>query len=702
MVPQHHDVPFGYAPFNLETIAVDELAAGARHLAILGIPGIGKTTALAVIALNALGELTFETMEDIADAVDAAAKEAAGADDEEAARLRQRRKEIEARALARLRELRTGGDEEAGTAVEGADWRALTPMLIHAADLPLDPEVVGETVDPAELLVRAIQRRVGPVTQRTIPRFVYRSVAAGRALVLVDGFDELSAALRAQKLQWLRRFVAAYPDNLIYVVGPAEGYGPLLDLGFTPVFLRPWTDHDMRTAVDKWATAWPAMAGGGRKRLAPTPDDRTLQRAAANTRARTPLDLTLKIWATFADDETEAGRLGWYGAYLRRQLGADLPDSARDAVEMAAAHVLDEGGFGLPRTQLQAYLTGQLAGADGKPPINVDDLLRDLAGRHRLMAAYADGVVAFRHGLICNYLAAECIARDEARDPADLLGRPAWRDAFPFLAARTSVDRAVVEVLSAQPDLLYTNLFEVARWLPDAPEGTARWRGEVFKRLSRALMAPTQFPAVRERALAALVSARDPNTLYIFRQALRVEDARVRTLACLGLGALGSTEAIKDLASMLADDARDVQLAAALALGAIGSERAMEIMVRGLVQGEEQVRRAAAEALAAIPTEGHSIIRDAADDEDMMLRRAAAFGLRRIKAPWALAALYRLMLEDAQWYVRSAAEEAFTQARDPQAIGLRRYPPTDQMLWLVSWAAARGEGVPPARPPTRC
>ena len=694
VVPQHLDLPFGDAPFNLETLSLVDLASGGRRLAILGLPGAGKTTALAAIALHALGELRFETLSEMVDAVDTAMHE--GMSEEEIEKLRRRQQEIEERAMARLRELQLTEDVDGAAVapVARVDWRVFTPMLIHLAEIELNPAVIGPEVDPAEPLVRAIQGRVGPVTQRTIPRFVYRRVASGQALLLIDGYDDLPPDLRAEKLAWLRHFVEVYPDNLIYIVGPAEGYGPLVNLGFSPVFLRPWTEQDARTLAEKWAAAWPTIARRGR-RLAAPPDERALRQATTNVRARTPLDLTLKVWAAYAGDAREAGRLGWYDAYVQRQLGPDLPEPARGALEMAAARILDGDGFGIARSELSALFTKAVTGPEegAKLAVNVDGFLRDLTGKHRLMKVYPGDVMVFNHPVLCRYLAAEHAAGNETRAVADLLNVPAWRDAFPFLAARTDIERAVAALLASQTDLLSSSLFEIARWLPDA-NPSARWRGEVFKRLARVLTAPAQFPSVRERAMAALVSSRDENTLFIFRQALQAQDAGVRRLACLGIGALGVTDGIKDLTPMLSDGDRDVRLAAALALGAIGSERAMEIMVRGLLEGEEDLKRAVAEALAAIPGEGHGVIRDAVDDEDMQIRRAAVFGLRRIKAAWALVALYRLMLEDSQWYVRSAAEEAFAQARDPQAAGLKRYPPAEEILWLVNWAAGRGEGVP--------
>jgi HEAT repeat protein len=78
----------------------------------------------------------------------------------------------------------------------------------------------------------------------------------------------------------------------------------------------------------------------------------------------------------------------------------------------------------------------------------------------------------------------------------------------------------------------------------------------------------------------------------------------------------------------------------------------------------------------------------------MMIRRAAVFGLARIRAAWSLSLLYRALLEDEQWYVRNAAEQAFREAERPEEAGVERHPEADALSWLVSWAAERGEGVP--------
>lgn len=194
--------------------------------------------------------------------------------------------------------------------------------------------------------------------------------------------------------------------------------------------------------------------------------------------------------------------------------------------------------------------------------------------------------------------------------------------------------------------------------------------------------------------MAALVGSRDKNVMFILRQALRSTDPDVRRLGCVGMGALGETDAIKDLEPMLKDVSPDVQLSAGMALGAIGTEAALTAMLGGFVEGEQELRQAVAEALAAVPGEGHAVLRDAMTSQEMMLRRAAVFGLARIKAAWAISLLYRALLEDEQWYVRNAAEEAFLEAEGLEATGALRHPDADSLSWLIAWAAAKGEGVP--------
>jgi HEAT repeat protein len=272
--------------------------------------------------------------------------------------------------------------------------------------------------------------------------------------------------------------------------------------------------------------------------------------------------------------------------------------------------------------------------------------------------------------------------------------RPAWSQAIAYAAMHSNIEPAVRARLSAPPDMLQSHVVEAARWLAYASPD-ASWRGPLLKQLGNMLIAPSQYPATRDRVAAALVSTRDKNTLFVFRQAVRKASPELRMVGALGIGALGQAEAASDLIPLLQDQDTEVQLAAGLALAAIGTDQAVEAMVEALTQGSEQLRQAIAEAFAAIPDEGYPVLYDAIRDEDMMLRRAAVFGLRRIDTTWSLIAIYRAFLEDDQWYVRFAAQQAFQELQYGRDNGPVGHPPAEAMTWLAHWAAQHGEKLPP-------
>jgi HEAT repeat protein len=131
-----------------------------------------------------------------------------------------------------------------------------------------------------------------------------------------------------------------------------------------------------------------------------------------------------------------------------------------------------------------------------------------------------------------------------------------------------------------------------------------------------------------------------------------------------------------------------------MALGALGTDDALQPMVVALTSGSEPLRQTMAEAFAAMPEEGYPTLFEAVSEDDFMLRRAAIFGLRRLRTTWALVAIYRAFLEDEQWYVRSAAQQAFQELTYGRTVSPTiAYPKIEEISWLQEWATKRGEAV---------
>jgi HEAT repeat protein len=730
VVPHIVDHPYLHAVYNLDTLTINDLSAGDRAIAILGAPGSGRTTALMAITLQSLGKITFPTPFDKVQArLDQ--EEAEMSEKQRAVRVKERVL-MEQRARERLA-TEKGMTWNAETSEELKNkiplFNQLMPIYVHMGNLNLSGQnEYGAEVDPAEPIVRAVQHTVGRVTASTIPRYLYDRLNRGLVLLLIDGYDELPQREQPLARAWLKALLEQYKDNFIIVTGPHVGYAELTGLGFTPVYMRPWSDMDAHWSAHRLAESWAAF---GKKRRAKTAklDDDAIARGRANIRAYTPFELTLKTWTNYAEDAERPGFEGWFQAYLARQLNttADLPLTALlPNLTRIAALQIDEGYITPQRLQALA-ITGEAFGiqdtqtmpaAENAP--SVDDLrpentaetakekkdedsetttaqgrLLGLLRRGGLLVRYRGDRYQFKHPVIAAYLAGLTL-KDAQRDIVRAkAAQPNWSPVLAYAAAHTNLDLVVRDRLTAPSDLLYSNIMEVARWMAFAPNDAA-WRGAILKLLNDLVSAPTQFSLVRARATAALISTRDfKNAAYTFRRAARNLAPEIRRLAALGMGATGDPETVKDLIPLLDDQDMDTRVTAGLALGAIGSDEALEAMVIAFTSYDEPVRQAIAEQFALLPDEGHPILFEAMNEPDMAMRRAAIFGLHRTRTVWGLIAIYRAFLEDEQWYVRSAAQQAFEELQFGRAEPpTRHYPTPDQIAWLSEWAAEKGEQLP--------
>lgn len=303
-----------------------------------------------------------------------------------------------------------------------------------------------------------------------------------------------------------------------------------------------------------------------------------------------------------------------------------------------------------------------------------------------ILNAYRKGRYQFRHPIMAAYLGALALEEADEELVLEKHANPDWEYAFNYLAQIRDVDFIVAEKLSQPLDVLHENILTLTTWLKFAgPE--VSWRNNLLKYLGTLMVASNQFSLVRERVAAALVNSKDEGAIVILRRAVQSQNPDSRRAGCLGLGALSDTGALDALVQVAVQDPNvDTLTAATLALVAIGTDEALETVVDLLeISSDKDIRRAIAESLAANRTMGYLTLYEALKADDMMLRRAAVFGLGRIRTDWALIALNETFLEDEEWYVRSAAQVVFQQVYEDSLRGVKRYPDIPNVPWLKQW-----------------
>lgn len=86
------------------------------------------------------------------------------------------------------------------------------------------------------------------------PGWVHRQLRSGRALLLVDGVDEVPEEFRANAQHWIADLLAQFPDIWVFVTSrpPAVGENWLDGQDFHETELQPMTMEDIESFVDHW------------------------------------------------------------------------------------------------------------------------------------------------------------------------------------------------------------------------------------------------------------------------------------------------------------------------------------------------------------------------------------------------------------------------------------------------------------------
>ena len=612
------------------------------------------------------------------------------------------------------------------------------PFLYHIADLRIPTSDAKDVLEP----IKDASAEHAPVLDLTrLPGFIQTIFDSGRALLLIDGFDELPPVEQAKVSEYLKTLLKKFTDIRIVMTGCFEHLDGLIDLGFEPLVLMPWEARQSTHFIEKWGQLWTQTVAAeswthtGLEEVDPLLLNTWLN---SDNQTLTPLELTLKVWAGYAGDSLGPGILDAIGTHLRRlapsrtplaaleTLGMQVALSAQSIFESHSARQWvknfelpedDSAEFGSDEGDLELDNNEKAKNGSSKKRRKTGPLRRtgplgktgQLTSTSRLLAKMTDsGLLTvhtgnrlrFLHPVLGGYLAGRALADVDMDDT--ILEQPDWSGkllAMRYIAAHGDAS-GLANVMLRQSEMpIHRPLFNAARWLRDAPRG-ASWRGKVFSQLAGLLQTDGVPLSLRAQAVAAFYWSGDPGAAPIFRQFLQSPSFEMTHLAAIGSGAVRDPKAIDKLSEILDAPSISAQRAGCLALIAIGSGSAMEAVARALLHGDEDLRRAAAEAMANDPGEGHAMLKEGLELPDILLRRAVIYGLARIEDEWAIEALKTIQIEDDQWVVRNSATEVLDSKNNPDPRVPRPLTAPSQTPWLIEFAGQQGVGISPGSPAT--
>ena len=102
-----------------------------------------------------------------------------------------------------------------------------------------------------------IQMIVPSIADLMPKAWVHDRLMSGKAIVLIDGLDEVSQSKREEVRNWLRELIGNFPDARYMLSSrpPAASEGWLMPEGFQDGILQPMTLQDIFDFVDHWHAA---------------------------------------------------------------------------------------------------------------------------------------------------------------------------------------------------------------------------------------------------------------------------------------------------------------------------------------------------------------------------------------------------------------------------------------------------------------
>jgi len=636
------------AVYEANTLDVFQVLDGGANIALIGNPGMGKTTTLAYVA----SELA--------------------------------RKSPKARTLQNY-----------------------IPVFIHATDLNLPAD---DLTEPLAVILEAVSSRASTLTLPRLSEMIRTSFEMGSAVFLLDGLDELPPKLFADTVLYLGRLMAAFPKIRVMVSASPYELGGIPTLGLVPVPVASWGQKIQAEYIQQWGDLWRKyimvdLEDAGNGHIDPVLLNGWLLNLDS---AVSPFEFTLKVWSAYAGDARGPRGTDAIEAYIQR-MTINLPESRKSLELMASQLLLNLESTGSENQIHEWISTGKTktdesevvpfesseANSDSPQKVASSRLLSEFT-QNGLLANRSNMKVGFGHPVIEGYLAGFGLARQGI---GQIFSEPAWpmrEIASQYLSQHIDLSNQIQSILSVSDDPLLRKRLILGRWIQNIPQQAAA-RKLILQRLSNDLQDEKLAMGLRIRILSALAASGDPGVASLFRHLINAPSENVRQLAVLGCGYLRDFQSVGGLIKALGDLTKIGQ-AACLALVNIGTKPALEAVTTVLLQGNEQLRRAAAESFATHPSEGYPILKDGSAIEDLLVRRAVIYGLKRVNQPWATQILAELQIEDAQWVVKDAATQAVTQLNNPHPSIPKPQPPLHNLPWLIAFAGDREFGISEGKP----
>lgn len=533
--------------------------------------------------------------------------------------------------------------------------------------------------DIATIIYKALSQKL-PVSQLPkLAKFINYELEANNAVLIIDGFDELSKTDADLFMSILQVGLASFP-NLQVVMSTSPYYsGNLEQLGFLNFPIAEMSNNQIKDLTNKWTGLWYDKVINSDTSKQHFLKEKLIYNWLREIPAgRTTLENTLYIWGALSGDLRGMDTLSIYESHFSRIFQSSYSPTA---LAVFTYQFVEKNTISLPSKSIDGSIASQLLEwgilrrSNDNIIFNYLDLLAFLA------SMYSKTTISFEN-------------------MEEIVRNPLHYNYLGYVAARTSQFPEFEEVILTNQPPLYYNLMFILPWL-HLTTNKITWRIDLFKYLLQIIQtSSTPFP-IKVRLMSAFVYANDASLFIFLKQLLSQKDDAFKELALITYGSCASDDSLNsEIINMIDQSKSRLKKFIVLCLSIHSSDESLQALARLLLNADEDIRKLVAECLSTMQDQGIEILRDAITLEDILVRRSAIFGLVRLDEYWARELLNSLSIEDTQWVVRNVAHQAVEYLDSRPNISSKPILPVYEKEWIIQFAAEQNLGLSPEINPT--
>ncbi|MFD0214325.1 NACHT domain-containing protein [Streptomyces hirsutus] len=455
---------------------------------------------------------------------------------------------------------------------ELADWNGLTPIFIKLR------EYSGRTLPNPETMLDGI---AGPITGIMPKGWVERQLDSGKAMLLIDGVDELLDRERRAVRDWLHKLLGQYDGVRVIVTSrPAAASADWLrSEEFRALHLDRMTPPDLAAFVRQWHQAVRELGGELPCDVNELPQyEQSLlaslkDRAHLQSLAGTPLlaamlcAMHLNRGRQLPRDRMELYRNALHTLVHDRDADRNVPSAVDSKLSLGDKIVIlrdlawrlsDNNRSEIDLERAAGYVGAKLRAMRHLDVLDGDQVLEQLRHRSGILRSPAKGRMDFVHRTFQEYLAAEEGAEEDRI--GNLVGRAhldLWRETIIMAAGHANTRQreellgGILDRAEAEPRHTRTLRLLAAACQETLPSVSDRLASRLDDAVTKLL------PARRQTDPPALAAVGSSLLRWLPRSLGQLgENAAVQTVRTVAL--IGGEEALELLAGYVGDERKEV------------------------------------------------------------------------------------------------------------------------------------------------